>query len=106
MTTQSCLLNFSSLGFSKFSVFLFLSLPSLSFLSVFDFASFCKYIYIYFYFLFCLLFFFCLFGLCYAIMCFFTYTRLNLTIILSTQALQAIDNFLTYKYSVELIGSK
>ena len=33
----------------------------------------------------CFIFFFCLFGLCYVIMCFFTYTRFNLTSILSTQ---------------------
>ena len=34
----------------------------------------------------------------------FTYTRFNLTSILSTQVLQAIVNFLTCKYNVELIG--
>ena len=65
------------------------------------------YIYIYILkFFFLCVFFFCLFALCHSIMWFFTYTRFNLTSILSTQVLQAIVNFLTCKYNVGLIGPK
>ena len=52
------------------------------------------YIYIYLLFIFCLFYFFLLFiAQCYAIMWFFTYTRFNLTSILSTQVMQTIVYF-------------
>ena len=119
MITQSCLLNFFiSKTFSNLLYcFSYLSPFFFFFLSVSVFASSCKYIYIYIHiyiyiyiyilkFFFLFVFFFCLFALCHSIMWFFTCTRFNLTSILSMQVLQAIVNFLTCKYNVELIGPK
>ena len=104
MTTQSCLFNFSSLRLIPVFclVFLFFSIFVISF--CFDFASSWKFFFLTFLCIF-LASFFVLFiwsMLCDNVV--FTYTRFNLTSILSTQVLQTIVIFLTCKYSVELVG--
>ena len=105
MTTQSFLLNFSSLRLFPIFCLVFFIFSLFFFSFCFDFASSCEYFFYFFCFV-CFILFFCLFGLCYAIMWFFTYARFKLTSILSTQVLQAIVNCLTCNHSVELIGPK